>query len=237
MNARQRRGLFLVVLAAILGFTAFAMVNNYVEQVRADVGTRVQAWRLTEDVDAFTEITPSMVTEVSVPKKWVGAGAILDDGFLGRRTAMALPRNAYVSEEVLLAPSELAEGEREIAIDVDAETGVAGRLEPGDYVNINVTIQEGADDTGLRAAAVLVRRARIVSFGSERDRESQDGEGSQVIPVTFALNERDSLRLLYAEAFAESVRLSKVLPQDTTEPGITGPYTSDDVRRELGGSR
>jgi pilus assembly protein CpaB len=221
----------------ILGLVAFVMVSNYVEEVQADVGTRVTAWQVNEDVDAFTEITPSMVTKVSIPKKWVGAGVLLDDGFIGRRTSTALPRDSYVSEEVLLAPSELSEGEREIAINVDAETGVAGRLEPGDYVNINVTLEEGTEENGLRAAAVLVRRARIVSFGSERDREDKDGEGSQVVPVTFALDERDSLRLLYAEAFAESVRLSKVLPQDTTEPGGDEPYTSDDVRREFGGTR
>ena len=85
VNARQRRGLFLVVLAMVLGLIAFVMVSGFVEEVRADVGTRVTAWQVNEDVDAFTEITPSMVTKVSIPEKWVGAGVLLDDSFIGRR--------------------------------------------------------------------------------------------------------------------------------------------------------
>jgi pilus assembly protein CpaB len=237
VNARQRRGLFLVLLAAVLGLAAFVLVSNYVTQVRADVGGKVSAYRLTEDVDAFTEISPSMVRKVLVPKKWLGAGTLESNSFIGRRTAMKLPRNTYVAEEMLLGPSELADGEREIAINVDAETGVAGRLQPGDYVNINATLQEGDGANALRAAAVLVRRARIVSFGTQRDREDKNGDSNQVVPVTFALTERDSLRLLYAESFAESVRLSKVLPQDTTAPAGTSPYTSTDVEREFGGAQ
>lgn len=237
MSARQRRGLLLLVLAGMLGLTTFVVLSNYVTAVRADVGDVVQAWRVSDDVPAFTVLTADMVEPLDVPQKWLAPGTARDvDDIVGRRTGTALPDGAYVRDEVLLPRNELNEGEREIAINVDAETGVAGRLQPGDYVNINVTLQEGEGSAGLRVAAVLVRRARIISFGTEREADRLDGSSAQVLPVTFALSEAESLRLLYAESFASSIRLSKVLPEDTVAPRGVDPFTSADVRAEFQGS-
>lgn len=234
MNARQRRGLLLLVLAAVLGLTAFVVVSGYVGQVRAQVGPTVTVYRLDHDVDAFATLTAADARPVEIPRTYVGPDLFTDKEFVGRKALVKLSGGAYLSQTMLVPATDLNPGEREIAINVDAETGVAGRIEPGDYVNVNVTFDQ--KDPELQVATVLIRRARIVSIGARRDDRS--GEGVQtVVPVTFALSEQNSLKLLYAESFAKSIRLSKVRPDDTSPPEDSTPYTSKDVRGLVGSAK
>ena len=63
------------------------------------------------------------------------------------------------------SPPELATGEREIAILVDAETGVAGKIDPGSIVDIVATFG-GNDQQGIPPESnVVVPGARIIDVG------------------------------------------------------------------------
>ena len=65
---------FLVVLAMILGLIAFfVIVSNYVEVRCGRRRFPVTASQVDEELDAFHQITPSMLTKFG-PEKWVGAG-------------------------------------------------------------------------------------------------------------------------------------------------------------------
>ena len=69
---------------------------------------------------------------------------------------------------MLIPSSSLEHDEREIAINVDAVTGVAGRVHPGDRVDIYAVF---SDVPGLaKQVRVLVRNVRIVSIGGRADR-------------------------------------------------------------------
>ena len=72
-------------------------------------------------------------------------------------------------------PPELATGEREIAILVDAETGVAGKINPGAMVDIVATFA-GNDQTGRKAESeIVVPGARIIDVGQP---ELKGGNGA-----------------------------------------------------------
>ncbi len=124
---------------------------------------------------------------------------------------------------MLIPPSALSPTEREIAINVDAVTGVAGRVRPGDRVDMYAVF---ADVTGLPAQVrVLVRDVRVVTIGGQQTVTRSDDEGvseNEVLPVTLALEPDDSLSVTYANAFAEEVRLV-ALPTDV------GTDRTDDV--------
>jgi pilus assembly protein CpaB len=125
-----------------------------------------------------------------------------------------LTAGTVVTEDMLVPVSDLSPTEREIAVNVDAVTGVAGRVRPGDRVDIYAVFSQVP---GLPAQVrVLVRDVRVVSLGGLQTITETTAEGieeSDVLPVTLALEPADSLSVTFANAFADEVRLV-ALPTD-----------------------
>jgi pilus assembly protein CpaB len=101
-------------------------------------------------------------------------------------------------------------GFREVAIMVDAETGVAGKVSPGDHVDIIATIA-GSEDVPARSE-LWVSNALVLEVGLPRDTDGESSDGGFTsgtgVPVTFALSTEDSLRLAYVESFSVKLRLA-----------------------------
>ena len=109
---------------------------------------------------------------------------------------------------MLVPESDLTSAQREIAINVDAVTGVAGRVAPGDFVDIYAVFAE--TETVPAQVRVLVRGVRVISVAGSQTIVKEGGGGlaeQQVVPVTLALDPNDALAVTYAGAFAAEVRL------------------------------
>ena len=63
MNARQRRGILLLVVSVLLALGAFAGVLAVVNDVESRVGPEVTAYELREDVDPYEEVTADQVLD------------------------------------------------------------------------------------------------------------------------------------------------------------------------------
>jgi pilus assembly protein CpaB len=116
---------------------------------------------------------------------------------------------------------QLAPGQRELAILVDAETGVAGKIGPGSIVDITATFG-GDNPQQTREAQIVVNNARVIEVGRPRTdggdpRSGQPVDPAQVVPITFALSVDDTLILAYAESFAQEVRLALARQGDDTK--------------------
>lgn len=227
MNPRQRRGALLVTLAACGAVAVFIAVAGYVADVRAQVGPMTTVLRLRGDVAAFRPITTAMLEEAQLPERWAPATATRSpEEVVGLVAATALPKGSIVQQGMLVPASGLLAGQREIAILVDAETGVAGKVAPGSMVDIYATF-EGDQQRGEGARSeIIVTRARIIEVGppataTDGERGGTFAEG-KVVPVTFALSIQESLVLMFAESFATKVRLALI---DTADPGAP---TSDE---------
>lgn len=208
MNPRQRRGLLFVLASGVVAVVVMVLLAGYVAQVRSEVGDKVTVFVAKDAIDGYSEITADMVAPVQIPAKWLTAGAVRQQSDLvGRRAAVKLSKGETITTDMLLDRGSLAPGEREIAIEVDAVTGVAGRVEPGSTVDIYAVF---SDVPGLaKQVRVLVRDVRVVSVGgSEVRKDDADLTKQQtVVPVTLALGPQDALSVTYASAFAASVRL------------------------------
>ena len=114
---------------------------------------------------------------------------------------------------------QLAPGQRELAILVDAETGVAGKISPGSIVDIAATF--GGNDRQVPESQIVVNNARVIAVGQPRaqgsDPRNQEADPTQVVPITFALSVRQTLILTYAESFAQEVRLALTRKGDDTK--------------------
>ena len=223
MNPRQRRGLLLIAVAIVGAIGVFVSVANYVADVEAQVGPMSTVLRLTQQARPYQPVTADMVEQVAVPVRWRPRNALVSGLELeGRVPPTALPVGTVLQEGLLIDPPQLQDGQRELAIMVDAETGVAGKIGRGSVVDIYATFP--GSDRELPHASIVVEGAEILDVGSTTTAPADESDGAggfaedEVVPVTFALAIDESLRLAYIESFATNVRLALRAPDDATAP-------------------
>ena len=222
MNPRQRRGLLLLVLSGLGLLAVFVLVATYVADVRTEVDPKITLLSLKKPLKANESVPDDAVDEVTMPKRWAPKTALRSRAQLvGLVAGSDLPADSLLQKGMLVAPPELSPGQREVAILVDAETGVAGKIGPGSVVDIVGTFQ-GDPDRGIKPkSTVVVPAARIIDVGQAqlkggRGVQQAEADPKQVEPVTFALTPKQQLQVTEAESFAQEVRLALRRPNETT---------------------
>lgn len=208
MNPRQRRGVLLLVVTSLCAVAVFIGVLVYVGSVSSQVGPMVTVVRLTGAVEALQPVDPGVLEVVEVPERWAPETALRSvDEATGLVAATAYEEGTLVQSGMLIPRAGLQPGFREVAIIVDAETGVAGKVGPGDHVDIIATL--AATETEPARSELWVANALVLDVGLPHETEDESGLGSGAgLPVTFALSTEDSLRLAYIESFSEKLRLA-----------------------------
>lgn len=220
MNPRQRRAVLLLGLALLGLIGVFALVAGYVSDVRGEVDPKVRVLALARDVQPYQAIDDSMVKEVEMPQRWLPPTAIRDRGSLvGLVPVTALRKDSILQDGMLSPPPELAPGQREVAILVDAETGVAGKIGRGSTVDIIATYPASEDGRIPARSRIVVPGARVIDVGQPsakggRAVSDEQADPQQVVPVTFALSIADQLKVTYAESNATEVRLGLQRPDE-----------------------
>jgi len=232
VNPRQRRGVLFILASGLLAVVVFFVVASYVANVANQVGSLVTVYRAAKPIPAHTAIDKNSIVADRVPARWLSDSARLTEGdIVGQSVAVSLEPGTLLTADLLVRPSDLSPTEREIAINVDSVTGLAGRVETGDYVDIYAVF---ADVPGLpKQVRVLVRNVRVVSVRGAQttvDEKSLTGDQQTVIPVTLALEANDALAVTYASAFAHEVRLVG-LPTGTGQDrsGEKGEFDAGDL--------
>jgi pilus assembly protein CpaB len=217
VNPRQRRGVLLLLLAVIGAVMVFVSVSQYVADVRSEVGDKIPVLRLVQPLEANQALAAAEVEQIMVPRRWV-SDKVLPVEFdpTGLVAAVRIPEGVYLQEGMFKPESQIDPGEREIAILVDAETGVAGKIVAGDRVDIWATFP--AEDEVDACSAVVAPRAKIIDVGLPTTAPTSTTQGQfveqEVVPVTFSLRPWYVSRLLLAESFASTVRLDLIAPED-----------------------
>lgn len=241
MNPRQRRGVLLVGLAIVGALAVFVSVVNYVSEVQSRVGPMTSVLRLATDAAPYAEMTADMVERVELPERWSLDNALTDPVELtGLVTPVGLPVGTVLQQGMLVEPPSLRPGERETAILVDAETGVAGKIGRGSIVDVFATFP--SEDEVPAQAVIMVENARILDVGVPASTAEPNPTGGfsegQVVPVTFALSPSESLSLAYVRSFAANVTLALRAPLDEGTTGATQrSYRPDrsEVGQDAGG--
>ena len=225
MNPRQRRGILLLTLSALGLLGVFVLVAGYVADVRAEVDPKVQVLTLAKPAEKDKAISDDMVKTTELPRRWAPKTALRDRArLIGQVPVADIPAGSVLQEGMIGSPPELATGEREIAILVDAETGVAGKINPGSIVDIVATFG-GDDQDGVPPESnVVVPGARIIDVGQPELKggnavQEQAADPATVVPVTFALDPKEALTVTYAESFAAEVRLALLRPGEESALG------------------
>jgi pilus assembly protein CpaB len=216
VNPRQRRGLLLIAVAALGLAVVFVLIAGYVSDVRREVDPKIRLLALAKPAQQYESITDDMVKTIEMPERWAPPSALRDPGQLvGLVAGTDLQPDTLLQRDMLTAPPQLAPGQRELAILVDAETGVAGKIGPDALVDVIATYP--GDERKAPESRVVVPNARIIEVGQPRlaggrGVQEQAADPAEVVPVTFALTPEQALVISYAESNATEVRLALLRP-------------------------
>ena len=184
MNPRQRRAVLLLALAVAGLLGVFALIVNYVSDVETQVGDKVVVLELAKPAKANEAITDDMVTEKTVPKRWAPGAALRDrTQLVGYVAAADIEAKSVLQEGMLVTPPEISQGEREVAILVDAATGVAGKISPGRQVDVIASYGAVPADpeNGIKSeparSIVIVPGAKVIAVGTPREKPAQQRPG------------------------------------------------------------
>jgi pilus assembly protein CpaB len=229
MNARQRRGMLLLIVSLLLALGAFAGVLAVVNDVESKVGPEETAYELREDVEPYQELSEDQLREVSIPERYIPDSAVTDLAQIQDQVAVGpLRAGSLLQTDMLADRPDLAEGQQEIAVMIDASTGVAGKIYPGARINMYAAFrvrnlpgqpaaEAQADESEYEIVRLMVNNAEVIEVGDLTEVEDDEDNTTEAVPITFALDNEDAQRVTYAEAFAEEVRLALVAPGDEQE--------------------
>ncbi|MDG9691482.1 Flp pilus assembly protein CpaB [Streptomyces mutabilis] len=229
MNSRQRRGIILLILSVLCALGAFAGVLSVVNDVKSKVGPEVTAYRLKTDVEPYTPLGAGQFEKIEMPERWLSKNAVTDlDQVRGKIAVTTLKAGSLLQSDMIVDQPALQPGQQEVAIMIDAATGVAGKITPGSTVNVYATF-EGEREGDPAQSKIIVTNAEVIDVGDltslQPDENSRDREPTDAVPITFALSTIDAQRITYAESFAQRVRLALVAPgSDTTVPDKDRTY-------------
>ncbi|ANB08288.1 pilus assembly protein CpaB [Streptomyces ambofaciens] len=229
MNSRQRRGIILLILSVLCALGAFAGVLSVVNDVKSKVGPEVTAYRLKNEVQPYTPLDAGQFEKIEMPERWLSENAVTDLGQVrGKIAVTTLKAGSLLQSDMIVDQPALQPGQQEVAIMIDAATGVAGKITPGSTVNVYATF-EGEREGDPAQSKIIVTNARVIDVGDltalKPDEDSRDREPTDAVPITFALSTIDAQRITYAESFAQRVRLALVAPGGgTTVPDKDRTY-------------
>ncbi|MFF3844935.1 Flp pilus assembly protein CpaB [Streptomyces sp. NPDC002328] len=216
MNSRQRRGVILLLLSVLCALGAFAGVLSVIDDVQSKVGPEVAAYRLRTNIAPYTPLTASQFEKIEMPERWLSENAVTDLAAIrGKIAVTTLKKGSLLQSDMVVDQPALQAGQQEVAIMIDAATGVAGKITPGSSVNVYATF-EGAKESDPDQSKIIVTNARVLDVGEltalRPDADDRGRQPTDAVPITFALSTLDAQRITYAESFAKRVRLALVAP-------------------------
>ncbi|MHC3468077.1 Flp pilus assembly protein CpaB [Streptomyces sp. 7R007] len=231
MNSRQRRGVLLLILSVVCALGAFAGVLSVISDVKSKVGPEVTAYEVKDDIKPYTSLNAAQFEKTTMPKRWLSANAVTDlDAVRGKIAVTTLKKGSLLQSDMIVDQPALQPGQQEVAIMIDAATGVAGKITPDSKVNVYATF-EGQREGDPDQSKIIVTNAEVLDVGDlkslQPDSADRTNQATEVVPITFALSALDAQRLTYAESFAKRVRLALVAP------GETGSIPEQDRTYEL----
>lgn len=218
-----------VVLGAALGIGLLAALaaRSYLSSRMAELeakarGRTVSVVVAKSDLVKGTKLSPETVAVRNVPMEFAHSSAILPDQF-ERVEGQALAFNVKSGEMVLWsllegkrAPTFSARveaGRRAITVPVDEINSMSGLLEPGDLIDLMVTV----DQKGRKVTLPLMQGVQVMATGQRSVDDPKSGERRIYSTVTLDTDPREARNIIVAR---DAGRITALLrnPQDRMPP-------------------
>ncbi len=172
-----------------------------------------------QDIAARTTITPAMLTTVERPADSIDIDAFTNPSKVSGFLALtSIPKGAVITASRIGKPDNaplpvrLKKGTRALTIPIDPVSGVAGFIEPGDYVDLIAVMNRG-DDAGK--VKTFMHDVLVIAIGNTMEQAS-DPQASQAQAATTATlavtpKQAEVITLAYS---ASQIRLTLRPPGD-----------------------
>ncbi len=240
MNPRQ-----LLALSLIAGLGAALLAYGWFSRKEREFAARslpVPVLVAKRNIPSGTRIDPALVEVHQVPQAFIQPSALSSPGeAIGQISIAPLAMGEQILANKLgrmgaALSLAVSPGKRAVTISVDASSGVAGLLKPGDLVDVVVT--EGIE---IPRTFMLMQAAAILAVGKSfsaqpaEERESVFGQGGPGT-VTLEASPYESERLAHLENTG-SIKLILRSPTDGEKiplPAISGRQASKAVTDDGG---
>lgn len=164
-----------------LGF-AFMVNQNATQQVEAATANQRPVVTSTAVIPAGTTVTEEMLTVTNVPGAYAvegGSSALAD--VVGKTAVVDIPANAQVTSSSLTGDDAnsladvLQPGMYAYTVAIDTESGVAGNIHQGDYVDI-ITRED--------PSMTVFEDVKVIALDASTQEDGQSNYGSVTLEVT-----------------------------------------------------
>ncbi len=240
----------LVVVAIMIGLFSAALMFLYVQEVQEATtqvaGPPVEIIVAATEIPRGTPIQQSHFTTRMVPTSYLPPNPIYPDDiaiFIGQPTsvnidsgAMILTSDFVTEAQVFKLSMRIPPDQRAFTLPVDAMSGMAGLLSPGDRVDIVYTLplstdQEAINEDGKKGVGyvtmTLVQNVTLLAVGAQMSETRDDRRGGYTT-VTVLISP-DEVELLTITQTRGTLGLSLRGPEDYTEL----PYQKKSLRDVL----
>jgi pilus assembly protein CpaB len=240
-------------LAACMALVTSVLVYNWLQRqpkvVEKVIGAQTQVVAVAVgDLFWGTKLTPEHIKLVSFP-----TGNLPEGHFSSVETLQdrVLVSNVKTNEPILeskLAPREVTAGgvaavtrleKRAMAVKVDDFIGVAGFINPGNRVDVLVTIQQSAQQ-GPPETKTVLQNVLVLATGPELDRKGKEEKPSSVKVITLEVTPEEGEKLALAAtegkvvlALRNQLNAEPVLTKGATIPALLNSYRiREEVKRQ-----
>lgn len=235
----------LLICSILAGSAGWLLSNNYIKQELATHIEKVNSGQklikvivAKMDLKVGDTVSKATVATRMMPRNFIQSDFIAPSGYnliVGSQIINPLKRgDAMLKSHISNGQysgfaSLLEEGHRAITIDVSSLDAISGFLEPGNYIDILVTIEDGARERTVP----LLTRVKVLAAGERVDDRLK--KEKMFKEITIGLSLTDATRLVHAQAVGE-VRLL-LRSEEDFEDRVEGNYiTIDnlvDVKQEI----
>lgn len=219
-----------IVLLAALGMGGLAAfgAKNYLGAQMAEIEAReknkamVQVVVAKIDLEKGAPLSAKNLAVRPMPKEWAHSGAVTPDQF-GRveGSVLAYPANAgepliwaqLEGQRALTFSTRLTQGRRAVTVPVDEISSLSGMVEPGDLIDIVVSISKDKRNFTF----TLLQSVSVLATGTQASQDEKDPEGRARTFTTITLDTTpdDAKRVIAAREVGRITALLRA-PNDTS---------------------
>lgn len=186
-----------LVITLLLGVLTTFLVMKYLQSVRSS-HSMTSIIVAAKQIPEGTRLTTELLKSKTIPQEYLPEGAYeKTDQIANQFSAVTLypdqpiVKGQVVQENVAKELSyKVPEGKRAISISINAVSGVAGLIKPGNFVDLLLSYEKASTDSELKQNSVTVlQNIQVLAVGGEMQKK----EGVQAAEnITLAVSPQDA---------------------------------------------
>ncbi len=230
MRKNNKLTIFLLIGAILSGAGGWYFTNQHIEtevvnykhsfdEARAAISVVVAA----HDLNIGDVVTAQNAQIRKIPRAYVHKDAILPsrfDALLNNRQLVHPVKagepilSVHVNKTKIEGLSSLIEkGQRAITIPVDSLDTISGFLNPGDFVDLYITLKDGERDRTVP----LVENVKVLATGTDIDDGIKENSNKPVTEITLGVTPLNATKIIHGQTVGDiAVVLRRPEDQDST---------------------